>query len=102
MAQFDILRNPQGGPYPLVIDLQSETLARLATRLVAPLIAAKRYARKPITRLNPVARVKGVDYVILVQDLASIPATELGEVVGSLASQRPELIAALDLMFTGV
>jgi len=102
MAQFDVLRNPQGGVYPFVVDLQSEALSRLATRIVAPMIAMKRYGRKPITRLNPVARIKGVDYVILVQDLASVPVADLGEQVGSMVSLRPELIAALDLMFTGV
>lgn len=102
MAQFDILRNPQGGAYPFVVDLQSETLARFSSRIVAPMIAVKRYGRKPITRLNPIARVKNLEYVILVQDLASIAAAELGEVVGSLASQRPELIAALDLIFADV
>ncbi|MEO6774956.1 MAG: CcdB family protein [Kofleriaceae bacterium] len=102
MAQFDILRNPRGGVYPFVVDLQSESLDRLATRIVAPMIAVKRYGRKPITRLNPIARVKGTDYVIVVQDLASILASELGELAGSLRGQRAELIAALDLMFTGV
>lgn len=102
MAQFDVLRNPRGGTYPFVVDLQSESLARFATRIVAPMIAAKRYGRKPITRLNPVARVKGADYVVVIQDLASIPVSELGELVGSLRDRRPELIAALDLMFTGV
>ena len=102
MAQFDILRNPQSGVYPLVVDLQHETLARLSTRIVAPMIAVKRYGRKPVTRLNPIARVKNVEYVILVQDLASILASDLGEVVGSLSARRPDLIGALDLMFTGV
>jgi toxin CcdB len=102
MAQFDVRRNPRGGTYPFVVDLQSDTLMRFATRIVAPMIAAKRYGRKPITRLNPVARVKGADYVVVIQDLASIPVSELGELVGSLRDRRPELIAALDLMFTGV
>jgi toxin CcdB len=102
MAQFDVLRNPRGGAYPFLVDLQSDSLARLATRIVAPMVAAKRYGRKPIARLNPIARVKGVDYVVVVQDLASLPITELGALVGSLRDHRPELIAALDLMFTGV
>ena len=102
MAQFDVLRNPRGGTYPLVVDLQSEPLARLATRIVAPLIAVKRYAPKPITRLNPIVRIKGADYVVIVQDLASVLTSELGEIVGSLGAQRSELVAALDLMFTGV
>ncbi|MEP6859734.1 MAG: CcdB family protein [Deltaproteobacteria bacterium] len=102
MPQFDVLRNPRGGAYPFVVDLQCDSLARFATRIVAPMIAAKRYGRKPITRLNPIARVNRADYVVVVQDLASIPITELGELVTSLRAHRSELIAALDLMFTGV
>jgi toxin CcdB len=102
MPQFDVRRNPRGGAYPFVVDLQSESLGRLATRIVAPLVAVKRYAPKPITRLNPIARIKGTDYVVVMQDLASILASELGEIVGSLGDRRSELIAALDLVFTGV
>jgi toxin CcdB len=102
MAQFDVLRNPRGGAYPFVVDLQSESLARLATRIVAPMAAVKRYAPKPISRLNPVARIKSVDYVVVLQDLASILVSDLGECVGSLRERGSDLIAALDLMFTGV
>ncbi|HYU15126.1 MAG TPA: CcdB family protein [Candidatus Acidoferrum sp.] len=36
------------------------------------------------------------------QELAAVPKTALGETVGSLASRRTELIAALDLLLTGV
>lgn len=72
----------------------------MATRVVAPLITLKRYGVRPITRLNPVVRIKQTEYAILFQELAAIPAAALGERVGSLAESRAELIAALDLLFT--
>ncbi len=102
MAQFDLHRNPRGGDYPLLLDLQAELLGSLATRVVAPMISVKKHGARPITRLNPLVKVRGVDYLILFQELAAVPTAALGEVVGSLAARRSELIAALDLLFTGV
>jgi len=101
MAQFDLFRNPRGGSYPLVLDMQSEVLSRLATRVVVPLITVKRYGARPITRLNPTTTVRGTAYVLLFQELAAVPTPALGRYVSSLHARRTELIAALDLLFTG-
>lgn len=102
MAQFDVHKNPRGGAYPLLLDVQADVLARLATRVVVPLMALKRYGSKPISRLNPTATIGRVDYVLVFQELAAIPAANLGEHVISLAHRRGELVAALDLVFTGI
>lgn len=102
MGQFDLHKNPKGGAYPLLLDIQSEMLARLSTRVVAPLMTVKRYGARPITRLNPIVKIKGVDHVIVFQELAAIPASALGDPVSSLVSRRADLIAALDLLFTGI
>ncbi len=101
MAQLDVYRNPRRGPYPLLVDLQAEVVGRLATRVVAPLITAKRYAARPITRLNPIVAVASVDQVVMVQELAAVPRAALGPLVGSLADRRADVLAALDLLFTG-
>jgi toxin CcdB len=102
MAQFDIYRNPRGGDYPLLLDVQSNLLSQLATRVVVPMAALKQYPLKPLTRLNPTARVRGADYVLVFQELAAIPKSALGETRGSLSARRSDLIAALDLLFTGI
>ena len=102
MAQFDLFRNPRRGAYPLLLDVQADLLARLATRVVVPLVTLKRYGAKPITRLNPVIDVAGVPYVLVFQELAAVPPAALGGHVGSLASNRAQLVAALNLLFTGV
>ena len=101
MAQFEVFRNPRGGTYPLLLDVQANLLSALATRVVVPMVTAKRFGSKPITRLNPVATVGGIRYVLVFQELAAIPSSALGESVESLAALRTELIAALDLLFTG-
>lgn len=102
MAQFDVHRNPRGGSYPLLLDVQADLLARLATRIVVPMIPRKRYSGKPIARLTPTATIRGIDYVLVVPELAGIPSAALGEVLASLVSHRDEIVSALDLVLTGV
>ena len=55
-----------------------------------------------MTHLNPTAKVARVEYVLVFQELAAIPTTALGEAVGSLKSQRTDLIRAIDVLFTGI
>jgi len=102
MAQFDVFRNPKGGVYPLLLDVQSEALARVPSRVVVPLVTVKRYAARPITRLNPVVKVKAIEYVALFQMMASVPRDALGPAVGSLRGRRDDLVAAVDVLFTGI
>lgn len=101
MAQFDVHRNPKRGAFPLLLDVQAELLSQLATRVVVPMTKVDRRAPKSITRLNPTATVDGVEYALVFQELAAVPKSLLGERVQSLAARRTELIAALDLLFTG-
>lgn len=81
MAQLDVHKLASG---PLVVDVQSGVLARLATRVVVPLISRKTLGQ-PITRLDPVVKVRGTEYVMLVQDLAAVSARLLGPSILSLA-----------------
>lgn len=102
MAQFDVFRNPRGGRYPLLLDVQAELLERLATRVVVPMTPRARYGAKPISRLNPIATVRTTEYVLVFQELAAIPKAELGNRVASLAERRADLVAAIDLLITGI
>jgi len=102
MARFDVYRNPRGGVFPLLLDVQADLLRRLASRVVVPMATLKQLGAKPITNLNPTARIRGVEYVLVFQELAAIPATALGDPVASLAERRSELVAAIDLLFTGI
>jgi toxin CcdB len=102
MAQFDLFRHPRNKRYPLLLDLQADLLRDLATRVVAPLTAVKRLNGKPISRLNPIVEVEGALYAVLFQEMAALPVAALGATAGSLRARRDELIAALDLLFTGI
>jgi toxin CcdB len=102
MPQFDLFKNPRGGLFPLLLDIQTDLLAALATRVVVPVATVKRYGAKPISRLNPVIPIRGVDHILVFQELAAIPLSALGLSIDSLVSRRAELIAAVDLIFTGI
>jgi len=100
MAQFDIYKR-QGGGIEFLLDLQHDMLESLSTRVVAPLGDLETVG-PPIKTLNPRVSVEGVQYILLTHLLAAIPATALGEAVGSARMQRDEIISAVDLLFTGI
>lgn len=102
MPQFDLFRQPGNTRYPFLLDLQADLLRDLATRVVAPLTAVKRLNGRPIGRLNPIVEIEGKSYAILFQELAALPVKALGLAAGDLRGRRDELIAALDLLFTGI
>lgn len=101
MAQFDVFRNPAPKRFPLLLDVQADLLGRLESRVVIPMITLARYGARPITRLHPVVRFESADYVLVAHELAAVPSAILKTRIGSLAAQRPALIDALDLLFTG-
>ena len=102
MAQFDVYHFSSSGSGPLfVVDLQSDLLDGLATRIVAPLYQVQESA-KPILRLNPLVQIDGKLYYLCIQEIAAMRVKTLGEKVGSLTEQRAEIIGALDLLITGV
>lgn len=102
MAQFDVFRNPRPGLFPLLLDVQANLLSGLATRVVVPMAKRRGYGVPPLTHLNPTAKLGGVEYVLVFQELAAVPSAALGDAVGSLKSRRVDLVRAIDLLFTGI
>ena len=98
MARNDVYRRTDGGG--LVLDVQSDLLDRLNTRVVVPLLP-KVDAPTPAARLNPVFEIEGAPYVMVTQFLAAVPAGLLGEQVASLDAAHDQITGALDLVFTG-
>ena len=98
VAQFDVYKG--SGEFPFLLDVQADLLQRLTTRMVVPLVAKKKHGR-PIARLNPIAAIGRVEYQLLFQEMAAVPTSLLTRRVDSLAHRRPDLLAALDLLFTG-
>ncbi|MCH8499891.1 MAG: CcdB family protein [Marinobacter sp.] len=98
MARFDIFENEGGGGY--LLDVQSDLLSGLNTRVVVPLLPQSS-APFPAQRLNPVFSIEGQGLVMATQYMAAVPEGELRSRVGSLAEQQNEISAALDMLFLG-
>jgi len=105
MAQFDVYKNknPKSkSAYPFLVDVQSDLLSDLQTRVVVPLIKLTALRKKPIRDLTPVVNIDGGKFLLLIPQLAGISITELGQPVGEVAAHRDEIVAALDFLITGV
>jgi len=97
VAQFDLHRIKGG---QLVVDLQTDLIGINASRIVAPLRDAGRYAAFP--GLTPTVEHDGRTWIVRVQELAAVPSAELRDRVGSLADHRDALKRALDILIDGV
>jgi len=104
MAQFDVYLNPNAATrkfIPYLLDVQADLLDTLATRVVVPLILAEEMGLAA-KHLNPQFKIKGVAVVMSTAELAGVPNRSLGDKVTTLKSKRDEIIAALDMLFTGI
>ena len=104
MAQFTVYRNKNArtkATFPYLLDVQSNLLEDLQTRVVIPLSKAPRLTRKPVSQLTPILRFEGETYVLMTPELAGIARNELGPATGSLAEHRDAILAATDFLLTG-
>jgi toxin CcdB len=105
MAQFDVYRNANPATrarIPYLLDVQSDLLEPLATRAVVPLCNPELLKSKLAERLNPVFEIENHKMAMLTPELAGVSRKALGERIGNLSEERHLIIAALDLLFTGV
>jgi len=105
MAQFDVYRNAHPASrarVPYLLDVQSDLLDTLATRVVVPLCKPEVLRGKLAERLNPVFEIEGRKMVLLTPELAGVSRKSLGEKIANLANRRDSIIAALDLVITGI
>jgi toxin CcdB len=104
LTQFDVFVNPVAAvrrAYPFVVAVQSDLTINGAEQLVAP-IASIDYPRLASRRVMPVVALRGNDHVVVVPRLTVVRSRDLVEKVGSIATARSELLAAIDYLFSGV
>lgn len=73
MAQFTVYRNKDSRTktaFPLLVDVQSNLLEALQTRVVVPLTKVAALTKKPLTQLTPVLSFDGEDYLLMTPQLA--------------------------------
>jgi toxin CcdB len=69
---------------------------------VVPLAALDERSAPPITGLMPVFEIEGSPVVMHTAEMAGIARKALGPQVSSLAGHRNEIVAALDVVISGV
>jgi toxin CcdB len=105
MPQFAVYKNRNEttrGRFPLLLDVQSDLLEPLNTRVVVPLSLRATAKTRQMAVLTPKLPVAGKEYVMVTPQLAGIAVRELGAIVDTLSSERAKIISALDLLITGI
>ncbi len=98
MAKYEVYPDPDGTGY--LLDVQSDLLEDLNTRVVVPLILTVE-APDPTRRLNPVFTIEGTEVIMMTHFLASVPRTVLRDPVEKLLGDFAEITNALDMVFQG-
>jgi toxin CcdB len=104
MAQYDVYPNPSASAnsgIAYVVVIQSDLLDALPTRLTMPL-AALTFAGKVPSALCPLVMVKGQRMHALAHFAAPLPAKLLRKPVDNVAAQASALVAAMDVLLSGV
>lgn len=102
--QFTVYRNKSArtkAMFPFLVDVQSDLLEDLQTRVVIPLSRAAALTKKPVGQLTPILQFDGEAYVLMTPELAGIARSDLGPPAGSLADSRDAILAAMDFLLTG-
>jgi toxin CcdB len=104
MAQFDVYPNPgaHADTTPYLLDVQSELLDGLDSRMVIPLRSLAHFAKVKLpTRLTPVLQVNGEDYLLETPKMGAVPQRILTTSLVSLADKQDQITGALDFLFQG-
>jgi toxin CcdB len=101
--QFDVYRNPlktarEGKPF--LVDLQHDFWFDMTSRIVAPLAIRAAIGLSP--RLHPPVLVAGQTCYFDPTDIITLPLARLRNPIANLEEARDRIIAALDLVFTGI
>ncbi|MFN7009042.1 MAG: CcdB family protein [Allorhizobium sp.] len=89
MTRFHVHRIGNNGS--LALDIQSNLLDALTTRVVVPLVP----------RLNPRVAVDGETFALLTQFMTTVPVSAVGPSIADLSNRADEITAATDFLFSG-
>jgi toxin CcdB len=105
MTQYHAHKNRDAASqkvYPFVLEVQSGLLQDLATRVVLPMRKLKDYPSKPISRLNPIFKMDGVDYIVLAQQISVMPSKAIGNSHADFSNQQHLIVDAVDCVLSGL
>lgn len=98
MARFDLFPAPSGQGY--LLDVQSDLLDGLNTRVVVPVLPVTQ-APRPAAILNPVFDIVEQPHVMVTQFMSAVPTGLLRQPAGALAADSDRITRALDFLYQG-
>jgi toxin CcdB len=98
MARYDVFAGRVEGSYLLCV--QSDLLDHLKTRVVIPLLPIQ-HVPPPIRKLHPSVEINGRRLLVATHLIATVPASELGEIRLNMTKHHDDIVAALDMLFQG-
>ena len=104
VACFDVYENPgkHAGTTPYLLDVQSDLLDGLDTRMVAPLRHLEQFKNIQLPRLlSPDFTVEGQEFLLETPKMGAVPRRLLKSRVTSLEEKRVQIMGALDFLFQG-
>jgi len=104
MSDFRVYENrsTNSESYPFLLDVQSELLESLDTRLVIPLVKSEDVGRHQIRNLNPRIRIRENEYFAMTQQMAAISKAILGEAVEQAEFSKIDVLSSIDFLITGI
>ncbi len=103
--QFSVYKNKNPKTkiaYPYLVDVQSDLLRDLQTRVVIPVTKLAAHDKKALKHLTPIVDIDSQRFLLLTPQLAGVASKDLGSPIASVAQFRTEIIAALDFLITGI
>jgi toxin CcdB len=103
MARFDVYPNPGSSrTTPYLVDVQSDLLDELDSRVVIPLRSVERFPNVKLpARLTPVFRLDGKDFLLETPKMSAVPKRVLKSPVVTLSDEQARITEALDFLFQG-
>ncbi len=105
MAQFDVYPNPQPVArerFPFVVQVQSDFLDKLPTRLVMPLAVIELTEDQLPTDLTPIFQVHGQRLALMPYLAAPLPKSLLKKPVECLPEAALTVAKCLDVVLSGL
>lgn len=105
MHQFTVCENANPASrklYPYLLNVQSDLIEETETRVVIPLHPVGRGGEPVMSSLSPVLDIAGRQHVLMTPLIAGVGLARLGRPVADLSQERPIIMAALDLLISGI
>jgi toxin CcdB len=103
--QFDVYENPSPrmrDVYPYVVDVQSDLLSSLATRMVVPLAITTLAAKDLPRRLCPTMTVSDQSLMLVPFEAAPLDRRLLKAEITSIRDRSHDIIVAMDAVLSGI